>query len=648
MQLDTIHVLLVEDSEIDAELTLAALADSDLRFTFERIDTREAFAEALHRGGDLILSDYMLPAFDGITALQMARDARPETPFIFVSGALGEELAIETLKSGATDYVLKQGLGRLVPSVKRALREAGEHRRFRKAEADLHASESLQRTLIEAVPGVVFTNRPDGSVEFINPMWTTYTGQSIEYALTGRWVDAVHADDRDRVTAWWQGCIASGRPIDISYRVGGRDIPYRWILVRSVPMRDEAGQIVKWVGTATDIDAQKQAEVQAETANRMKDEFLATLSHELRTPLNAIVGWTQLLIADTTDDELRQGLETIERNAQVQTQLVEDLLDVSRIISGKLTLKLKTIQLSKVICAAADAVRPAADGKGVKLHIKASDGVPRLTGDPDRLQQVVWNLLSNAIKFTPRGGVVTVDAARVDSHLELTVTDTGQGIEPNFLPHVFERFRQADGSTSRRHTGLGLGLAIVRHLVEQHGGTVSAQSDGFNRGSTFTVRLPLLAVEAEVEAIDGGGQAAGTQSWSDGLKGVKVLVVDDEPDARGLVAAVLRKHCAQVVAVGSAAEALDVLMLQKPDVLLSDIGMPIEDGYTLIRKVRQLKPAEGGAIPAAAITAFARPEDRQRVVAAGFQVYLSKPVNTQDLLSHVYTLAGRTRVTANT
>jgi PAS domain S-box-containing protein len=379
---------------------------------------------------------------------------------------------------------------------------------------------------------------------------------------------------------------------------------------------------------------------EAQNANRTKDEFLATVSHELRTPLNAMLGWAHLLrTSEMSEEKQDNALETIERNARAQSQLIEDLLDVSRIISGNLRLEVRSLDLATLIEAAIDAVRLAADTKGVRLQFLLEEDARHATGDPVRLQQVVWNLLSNAVKFTDRGGAVTVRLRRKESQAEIQVTDTGRGIEPDLLPHIFERFKQAKGATTRSHGGLGLGLAIVKHLVELQGGTVTAASAGAKQGSSFCVRLPLSAVQ-----LHGVATSVTTSSRiiAPALDGLRVLVVDDEPDARTLLVAVLESHGAEVTAVSSAAGALREIELNPPDVLVSDIGMPDEDGYSLIRKVRVLMKKSPNELPAAAVTAFARTEDRSRAMLAGFQSHVAKPVEPDELLIVVATLAGRT------
>jgi PAS domain S-box-containing protein len=385
--------------------------------------------------------------------------------------------------------------------------------------------------------------------------------------------------------------------------------------------------------------ASQEARQVAEAANRAKDEFLATLSHELRTPLSPILGWVRLLRAGDLDDTATaRGLEVIERNVRAQTQLIEDLLDVSRIITGKLRLEVRPMDLVTVVEAGIEAVRPAADAKGIQIDSRLDPRGSTMVGDPDRLQQVVWNLVSNAVKFTPKDGRVEVELTRVDAHARLRVKDTGKGIPPSFLPHVFDRLRQADSTSTRAHGGLGIGLAIVRHLVELHGGTVAAESGGEGQGASFTVELPVSPVSGAQRHLSDG---AAEQEGAVRLDGVRVMVVDDEADTRDLLSFSLRNYGAEVTALGSASEALAAIQNDKPDVLVSDIGLPGDDGYALIRKVRALDEDRGGRVPAAALTAYAKDEDRHRAIAAGFQAHVPKPVELAELASVVASLAGR-------
>jgi signal transduction histidine kinase/DNA-binding response OmpR family regulator len=384
---------------------------------------------------------------------------------------------------------------------------------------------------------------------------------------------------------------------------------------------------------------------EAREANRIKDEFLATLSHELRTPLTAMLGWTQLLRSGALDeDEETRGLEIIERNVLAQAKLIDDLLDVSRIITGKLRLSVRPLSLGAVIEAALDVVRPSSDAKGIRLETSLRPDAGQVIGDPDRLQQVVWNLLVNAVKFTPAGGKVRVALSRHESHSRIEVYDNGEGIEPGILPHIFDRFRQADSSTRRSHGGLGLGLAIVRHVVELHGGTVYAESSGPGGGAKFVVDLPMAAVFAEEHEARSGAAPLRQVLMSPAnldLSGIRVLVVDDEPDGREMIAKVLSTYQAVVTTAASVSEALELFVRSPPDVLVSDIGMPEQDGYDLIRQVRRLSAEEGGRVPAMALTAFAREDDRLRALAAGFQIHATKPIEPAELVAGIARLASR-------
>jgi PAS domain S-box-containing protein len=385
---------------------------------------------------------------------------------------------------------------------------------------------------------------------------------------------------------------------------------------------------------------------EAQESSRLKDEFLATLSHELRTPLTAILGWAHLLRSGQLDGgPMTNALETIECNARAQSQLIDDMLDVSRIITGKLRLDVRPLDPNSFITAAIEAVRPAAEAKGIRVQKIIDTGVVSVSGDPVRLQQVIWNLLSNAIKFTPKGGRVQLKLERVNSHIEIAISDNGIGIKPEFLPHVFERFRQADQRTTRQHGGLGLGLAIVRHLVELHGGTVEVDSPGEGQGATFVVNLPIVPIYQKDHLAERVHPAARdtlpTYECPEKLDGLKVLVVDDEADTRELLRIGISQCGAETLTAGSAQEALKVLEKERPDLLISDIGMADEDGYELIRKVRALTGARGGKIPAIALTAYARTEDRMKALRAGYQMHISKPVELAELVAVIASLIQR-------
>jgi signal transduction histidine kinase len=505
-----LSILLLEDSVLDAELTCASLGIENEDCRIERVEDEASFQAALRgHAFDLILADYSLPSFDGISALDIAKRLQPHTPFIFVSGALGEELAIETLKRGATDYVLKHRLERLRPSVLRALREREERR---------------QRELAEQ---------------------------------------------------------------------------------RLRQLAEENARLYE----------------QARKANHLKDEFIAMISHELRTPMTSILGWTRLLkLGGLKSEEYESALDAVEKSATVQARLIDDLLDVSRIATGKLELQFATVDLTEVVLTTVEALRIPAAGKQIAIDARAAGDRCIVRGDRSRLQQVVSNLLQNAIKFTPEGGSISVSTSAGDGRVEVSVSDTGRGIRADALDEIFEPFRQDGAASAEGQHGLGLGLSIVRHIVERHGGSVAAESAGIGRGATFRVRLPLLRGEAN-EAV---GERAGAEMPD--LTNRKILVVEDDDQTRILIATVLQRCGADVRAADSVSSAVEILPTAQWDAVVSDIGMPVADGYSLMAHIRELFPA-GAAPPVAAVTAFGSPEDRRRVREAGFAQHFVKPID---------------------
>ena len=503
--------------------------------------------------------------------------------------------------------------------------------------------EERYRLVTEQMPQIVWMADARGAHQYFNRRWFEFTGLSERESYGSGWSKPLHPDDADRTQTRWQHSLDSGAPYEIEYRFRRHDGEYHWFLARALPLRDETGRVTKWFGTCTDVDdakaaaaeraraleSEERARLEAENANRLKDEFLAVVSHELRTPLTPILGWLELLKTDDPDADFRkQAYDVIERNTRAQAQIVNDLLDVSRIISGKLKLELQAIDLRDVMRAAIETVEPTARVKGVHLDAELPARAAINVGDADRLQQVLWNLISNAVKFTPRGGQVTVRLARQDSQYVVEIVDSGAGIAPEFLPHVFERFRQADASSTRATGGLGLGLSIVRHLVEQHGGTVGVDSRGLGLGSTFRVYLPIAPVVPLAPNADGKPAEVSETKLAEkqSLSGVKILAVDDEADAREMLQAVLSSYGACVETAPGAREAMQHFESFRPDIVLSDIGMPEADGYSLIEKIRALPASSGGQTPALALTAYARSEDRQRALDAGFQNHLAKPI----------------------
>jgi signal transduction histidine kinase/CheY-like chemotaxis protein len=436
----------------------------------------------------------------------------------------------------------------------------------------------------------------------------------------------------------------------------------RWYDVRAYPaedgglsvyFRDVSQQKLADEEKVRLLESERLARTEAERAGRLKDEFLATLSHELRTPLNAVLGWCDILNrADkTSPTDMAEGLNTIERNARAQAQIIADILDMSSIIAGKMRVVFRPLNLAAIVHEAIETARPAAQAKGVLLRAALDTSLDRILADGSRLQQVFWNLLSNAVKFTPKGGTVQVALERIDSHIEVSVSDTGVGIKPDFLPFVFDRFRQADASITRQYGGLGLGLSIVKQLIELHGGTIAVESQGVGLGSRFVVSLPLNAIrsvgELDPERSNGKSGIAEPLLPEGGIAGVRVLIVDDEPDARAMVKRLLEDYGAIVTAASSAHEGVERLQAEKPDVLVSDIGMPGEDGYSMMRRIRSLRPEQGGETPSLALTAYARIEDRDRSILAGFQMHLPKPVEPTELVVMVAALGRKTEASGD-
>jgi signal transduction histidine kinase/DNA-binding response OmpR family regulator len=701
-----LRILHLEDSLLDADLIHAKLSRGGFEADVTRVDSREGFLAELDRGGfDLILADYLLPSFDGIAALAVAHAQRPDTPFIFVSGTLGEELATETLKQGATDYVVKQRLDRLIPAIDRALSEAGQRRERRRAEQErdrlleetrraMENAERQTRQLEGLAQAAVAVTSAVGIDELLHVLkhWLqtiivcdeviaelpefdellalspaanrdgeVADGHANDGPITRLDVDRLVRQENRPIRVPRSAHRQSGAEREAYLAVplisrGGQNLGYVRLSSRKraeFSKSDEAAvvQMAQLASVAAEnirfYKATQAARAEAEAANRMKDQFLATLSHELRTPLNAILGWATLLSrGNLAPQEMMEAASVIERNTKVQSQLIDDLLDISRIISGKLRLAVEPVHLPEVISAALAATAPAAEAKGVTIQTHISGDACDVRGDPARLQQVIWNLVSNAVKFTPRGGTIDIRCHRSEDSIEISVTDTGCGIEPAFLPFVFDRFRQADGSSTRMHGGLGLGLSIVRQLVEMHGGQIWVTSPGLGQGATFTVSIPKTEVRDEhpldeADAFLGrNDEPSSLQKRMASLLGLRVLIVDDERDSRDLAGRVLANSGAQILAASGVDEALDVLSQSQADVLVSDISMPLRDGYDLIREVRR-RGLSARDLPAIALTAFARDEDRTMAIHAGYQVHLSKPIDPTRLTEIVAQLAGQ-------
>jgi PAS domain S-box-containing protein len=518
------------------------------------------------------------------------------------------------------------------------------------AAADRRMNEARFEVLTQLAPAGLFQTDAGGGYVYVNDQWSAITGISRQQATGAGWIDALHEDDRERVTRHWDDAIKLQCDFSAEYRLRRTEGEERWVTAQARPVRNWRDTVVSHVGFITDAtDLKRAAERReelleriqaarraAESASHAKDEFLGVVSHELRNPLNSIQLWLEVLRPRAGDHpQIARALEFIKRAADTQTKLIDDLLDVARIESGKLRMEVVTVPLGPIVTAAQDSVRLAVAAKGITLELRLAEGSLAVTGDSSRLQQVASNLLSNAVKFTPKGGKVEVSLRRTDSHARLIVKDDGEGIAPEFLPHIFERFRQADASSTRNAPGMGLGLSIARQLVELHGGRIWAESPGKGKGATFFVDLPLapaIAVLAESRGRDDNKQMAL-------VHGLRLLVVEDEPGAREALAFLLRSVGARVATAGSVGEALDLLDRERFDVMVSDIGMPGQDGYGLIRQLRQRPRNHGGGTPSIALTAYAGVDNERRALSAGYQMHLAKPIRPSALTEAIANLA---------
>jgi signal transduction histidine kinase len=689
-------IWLLEDSRLEAAVAQKALGEE---FDVKVFGDGESLLEQLaHRQPRMLLLDAQLPGISGIDVCRFVRERFDALtlPVLFITAHESRADVIDALSAGANDFVRKPyDPGELRARVQTLIRLAAAQEAIvanvRRAQlaADvglaLTTGASLDAELQSCVDAIA---RHLGAA--LARVWTVAPGaRTLELRASaglgpGGADDEAHhaigANDAARIAergaahetndlardpamgdrAWAQrhGIVAfAGRPLIVEGRPVGVVAVYGRSSLSEALLSDLT-TVAHTIAIAIDrahaeearnrlLASERVARQQAERSNQAKDEFLSMVSHELRTPLNAVLGWSRMLSqvltrGGITPGTMQRGLETIERNAVAQAQLIEDLLDVSRITTGKLRLEVHSIDLAKVVEAAVDTLRPAAEAKEQRVDCRFDHETTAVRGDAGRLQQVVWNLVSNAIKFTPKGGHITILLRRIESDAELSVADTGQGITHDFLPHVFERFEQQDASAGRRHGGLGLGLAICRHIVELHGGSVRAESDGDGKGATFLVRLPIDTHREPPGTVSVLRRSSGLEISFDPppeLVGLKVLVVDDDTDARELVAFVLQRCGADASIAASAEEALDLFARARPDVIVSDIAMPGLDGYDFIRHIRALPPETGGQTPAAVLTAFGRAEDRRRALDAGFQIHVTKPVEPAELVAVVAALA---------
>ncbi|HEV7239255.1 MAG TPA: PAS domain S-box protein [Thermoanaerobaculia bacterium] len=519
------------------------------------------------------------------------------------------------------------------------------------AEEAARISSERFRFLAESMPLIIFTAKPDGEIDYCNRQFTQFTGLPSEDHCTSGRVPITHPEDVEEDDRLWRRAIETGEPFQLESRFRRSDGVYRWHLTRASAMRDAEGRILMWVGSSTDIDDRKSVEEglirqyrESEILSRAKDEFLATSSHELRTPLTSILGWSELLVTGELDAETqREALDSIRDSARAQSRLIDDMLDVSRLLTGKLELKSEPVDVAAALLLAIRAITPAAENKSIHVEKSFARGASRVDGDATRLQQIFSNILSNAVKFTPAGGRIRVSLSSIDSQVQVEICDTGKGIGRDFLPRVFDSLSQEGGSSTREHGGLGLGLSIVRQLVQMHGGTVRAESEGEGRGSTFTVSLPARRFAVTVQdpslaILHTSDTPPPGEAVS--VAGMRILVVDDELDMRKLIATALRGAGASVVTAAGAAEAFDQLTKHSFDALVSDLAMPSEDGHSLARRIRA-RDDEKSQIPAVAVTAYGGPLQRQLALSAGFDDYVKKPFAPNDLVRAVANVARR-------
>ena len=634
-----VRALIIDDNSSDRALALRELKKLFPRLKYEEVIDRTSFTEALERDNfNIVITDYQLCWTTGLKILHQIKKQKPGCPVIMFTGTGSEEIAVSAMKAGLDDYVIKspKHYVRLAAAVRSAWQ------RWEQKQALQEFKQSYDR-FFERVPLGLYRLNPQGEIIEANSTLAKMLGYKPQHDLKGTNLLQYHLEPKTYLS--WQQQLNQNRAVaEFEGQMKTKDGQSIWVRHHAIAVRNTHHNLVGYEGAIVDITPNKQAELEkiellnrerqarkeAETVNRIKDEFLATLSHELRTPLNAIVGWVQLLRGGMMSEAQRnKAIEVIDRNAKAQNQLINDLLDVSRIIRGTMSLTFKPTDLFSVVMASLDTVRPGAVAKNIEIAIEIEPDLPEVNADEERLQQVFWNLLINSIKFTPIGGRVIISSVITESELAIVITDTGQGIAPDVLPYVFDRFRQAETkSSTRTKGGLGLGLAIVRHFVEMHGGRVTANSAGLAKGATFTVKLPIL------QSAKTPTQQAHVSDNSNSLPsfaGLTVLVVEDEADSREIITLMLKQCQAKVVVASSVEQALTQYQQHQPDVLISDISLPTQDGYVLIRQIRNTQK-EGVTFWAIALTANVREEDKQKALKAGFNLHLSKPIEPFELV----------------
>ena len=646
------RVLVLAPTRRDGEVTEKILSDAGQHCTV--CETIRQIVERFEEGaGAILLSDEAF-ADEDISRLTHVLSLQPRWSDISIIVLAKENqkqyrsLQIQQSMSNVTFLERPVAVRSLVSAIQSAIRARVRQYEIRDQIQVIAQSAEQFELMVDVIPQLAWMTSPAGLPFWFNRRWLEYTGTTTEEIDGTQWTNVLEPEMVDSVLENWQIALRNESTFEMEFAIRGKDGKYRTFLTRAVPLRNALGAIVRWFGTNTDIEESKQlqksreimletersARLEAERAARIKDEFVATLSHELRTPLSAILGWAYLIRLKADEAEtVRDGAKVIERNGRALTQLVEDLLDLSRIITGKLKLNLAVMNLGEVISKALEALKSGAEAKQIRVLADVDMSQREYIGDSVRLQQVVWNLVSNSVKFTPVQGEIKVSLVYSLREATIIVSDNGEGIAPEFLPHLFDRFSQADASAARNHGGLGIGLSLVKQLVEIHGGTVSVKSDGKGKGSQFTIILPLGQKLEASKALNSYSPELGSLPK---LTDAKILVVDDEPEVRGFVERLLKEAGAAVSSCGSAKDALALIDRATPALIISDIGMPGEDGYQFIRKVRYL----GYTMPAIALTAFVRTEDQDRAILAGFQHHLAKPIDTAHLLRLVEELVG--------
>ena len=632
-----LNLLLIDDNEDDRVLIIYELRREFPELQVESVIDTESLYQALTTGNfNLVITDYQLHWNDGLTVLREIKTRYPTCPVIMFTDSGDQEIAVEAMKSGLDDYIIKspKHYVRLRGAVRSALNRAETQQRADRLEMRLQAL--LNRLNVGVFRSTVDGHILEGNAAFLRLLG----GKSLQDVQASNWQELFSPPDE----------VLQQLNQEREVQLRRADGSYIWVSLSQTLSTEEAEPVVE--GLIEDITVHKQAQeecdrllmseraarAEAQDANRIKDEFLAIVSHELRTPLNSILGWSQMLSSRKMNEAtLAKALETIQRNATLQVKLIDDILDISRLVQGKIQLNTRPVHLLTVINAAIENIRPTAEITGIQVESHLDPRVGQIMGDPVRLQQIVWNLLSNAVKFAPSNGRGEVRLGAVGSMAQITVKDTGKGISADVLPYIFERFRQAEPATTRVYGGLGLGLAIVRYLVEMHSGTVYAASEGEGKGATFTVQFPLIESQ-KVLPLD---ERLLVLDNLPSLDGLRVLVVDDQTDTLELIAFILSEYGAEVRTAASASEAFDAIAQSVPDILISDIGMPEEDGYSLLARIRTLPAEQGGLLPAIALTAFAREEERTFALKAGFSRHVPKPVEPAELVIVVANLAGR-------